>query len=44
MERRMDDLPDLTLGLSDCILKSFLGRNKCWSHETLGYELDVLVR
>ena len=44
MERRMDDLPDLTLGLSDCILKSSSRRNKCWSHGTLDYELDVLVR
>ena len=44
MERRMDDLPDLTLGLSDCILKSASRRIKCWSHGTLGYELDVLVR
>lgn len=44
MERRMDDLPDLILGLSDCILKTSSRRNKRWSHGTLGYELDVLVR
>ena len=28
MERRMDDLPDLILGLSDCIFKTSSRRNK----------------